>query len=205
ARDAEGNLTQSAINTVIVAGGEECSGEETDQVETGTGWSLLCSRISFNAADKLSNADKFVSAWKWENGGWAVYLSGGGTQAYAESKGFAVLSTINPGEGFWVNSVGSETLSISGTPATGSLSLTQGWNLAGLKSDQGKSITDLISGNETIIVSVWKWQDGGWAVYLPGEDDGGAAYAAGKGFSPLGDVNPGEGFWVNATQQTTLP
>ena len=33
---------------------------------------------------------------------WAVYLPPGGTEAYAAVKGFQVLSTINPGEGFWV-------------------------------------------------------------------------------------------------------
>jgi len=204
ARDAEGNITQSAINIVNVFGGEECPGEEFENLETGTGWSLLSSRISFYAADKFSDGDKFSSVWKWENGGWAVYLPDGGTQAYADSKDFGVLSTINPGEGFWVNSAGSETISISGTPSTGSLSLSLGWNLVGLKSDQSRTIKDLTSGNEANIASVWKWKDDGWAVYLPGEEEGGAAYAQSKDFSLLGDINPGEGFWVNATQQTTL-
>lgn len=43
---------------------------------------------------------------------------------------------------------------------------------------------------------------GAWAaVYLPGQDDGGTEYAQSKGFSVLENINPGEGFWINATQQ----
>ncbi|RLB89871.1 MAG: hypothetical protein DRH26_10720, partial [Deltaproteobacteria bacterium] len=178
---------------------------KTVNLSLNKGWNLLSSDIAFSVTDKLSDDSKFASVWKWEGGGWAVYLPGEETQGdYAGSKGFTVLSTISPGAGFWVNSVGSQTLSISGAPATGSLTLTSGWNLVGLKSDQGKTVTALISGNQGNIASVWKWKSGGWAVYLPGEDDGGADYADSKGFTVLSNIEPGEGCWVNATQQTTL-
>jgi len=172
-------------------------------IELIQGWNLLSSRIAITASETFSDETKFKSVWKWESGAWAVYLPGQDTQAYATAKGFSVLSTISPGEGFWVNSVGSETLSISGTPITGSLSLTSGWNLVGLKSVQSETVTSLISGDEANIASLWKWESGAWAVYLPGEETQGD-YAESKGFSVLGDINPGEGFWVNATQQITL-
>ena len=51
-----------------------------------------------------------------------------------------------------------------------------------------------------MIISLWKWAGDTWAVYLPGEDDGGVAYADSKGFDLLSTVNPGEGFWVNCTE-----
>ena len=57
----------------------------------------------------------------------------------------------------------------------------------------------------TSISTAWKWVDGNWAVYLPGEDDGGAAYAQSNGFAPLENINPGEGFWVNCPQAGVLP
>jgi hypothetical protein len=45
-----------------------------------------------------------VSVWKWENNTWAVSLPGEATPgAYAEGKGFAILGTIKPGQGFWVH------------------------------------------------------------------------------------------------------
>jgi len=201
--------------TLMVTDDQGATGSYSKMISVGTvlsgtdleiiqGWNLLSSDIAFSVTDKLSDDSKFASVWKWESGGWAVYLPGGGTQTYADSKGFSVLSTINPGEGFWVNSVGSETISIEGTPTTGSLTLTPGWNLVGLKSDQGVAVTTLISGNEANIASLWKWESGAWAVYLPGESDGGAAYAVSKGFTVLTSIEPGEGFWVNATQQITL-
>jgi len=104
-QDAEGNIAQSAINTVVVYGGEDCPGEGSIDLVTGSGWSLLSSRIGFNVSAKLSDGSKFVSAWKWKDGGWAVYLpgEGDGGAAYAAAKGFDTLSSINSGEGFWVN------------------------------------------------------------------------------------------------------
>ena len=72
------------------------------------------------------------------------------------------------------------------------------------KSNQAKSITNLISGNEDKIASVWKWENNNWAVYLPGEDDGGASYAESKGFELIEEINPREGFWVNCTEAIML-
>jgi len=114
----------------------------------------------------------------------------------------ADLITAEDQEQEKVNSVGSETLSISGTPVTGSLSLSQGWNLVGLKSNESKSITDLISENENNIASIWKWESGAWAVYLPNQNT--QAYADSKGFAVLEDIEPGEGFWVNCSQAVEL-
>jgi plastocyanin len=193
---------ENNCSALVTVGGTD------EQIEMGVaaGWNLLSSRLSLSVGEKFSDGDKFSSVWKWQDEGWAVYLPGesDGGAAYASAKGFTVLTTIHPGEGFWVNATAPETVTISGIAASGSLFLSDGWNLAGLKGDQGKSVTSLISGNENNIASIWKWQSGGWAVYLPGEDDGGQAYAAGKSFAVLTSIEPGEGFWVNATQQITL-
>ncbi len=177
---------------------------ESISISLTPGWNLVSSGTGFDAADKLSDKEAFKSVWKWENNKWAVYLPGLKTSDYAGSKEFNVLDTINPGEGFWVNSVGSETISIPGTQETGSLTLTQGWNLVGLRDSETKTITDLITGNEQQITSIWKWTGNNWAVYLPGEEDGGASYAQGKDFILLEDIHPGEGFWVNTTQDIVL-
>jgi len=116
-----------------------------------------------------------------------------------------MLLTITPGEGFWINSNKAQTLNVTGTqPADTSCSLTEGWNLIGLKSDEAESIADFVASNETKITSVWKWKDGAWAVCLPGQADSGASYAESKGFSLLSDIEPGEGFWVNCTKAVTL-
>jgi hypothetical protein len=180
-------------------------------IDMSSGWNLINSYLEPEnpdiAALFFGIEDQIVSLWKWEDGKWAVYLMGqeDGGAAYAENKGFILLQEIHAGEGFWTNNTDSQYLTVSGTePSDTSLALVSGWNLIGLKSDAAKSISDFVSGNEIKISSVWKWDNGKWAVYLPDEDDGGAAYAKSKGFSLLDEINPGEGFWVNCMEGITL-
>ena len=153
--------------------------------------------------DKFFDNNKYVSVWKWKNNKWVVYLPGQDTSTYANEKGFDILSSINPGEGFWVNNLLSKQVLIAGTPVEDNLTMIQGWNLMGLKSNQTKSITALISGNETKIISIWKWVDK-WAVCILGDEDSGLGYATSKGFQFLEEINPGEGFWVNYNEEMTL-
>ena len=204
-RDKSGNVISSPAQEFVATGGSDCG------QDISSGWNLLS--LPKAPTDKTVEAifgdikDNITSVWKWVDNKWAVYLPGAtdGGVSYAAAKGFNPLEGIGCGEGFWVNSDTAQTLTVSGTqPVDTSCNLTEGWNLMGLKSIQGKSITDLVSGNETKIVSIWKWDSGTWAVYLPGEADGGAAYAAGKGFNELSIINPGEGFWMNCTEAVTL-
>lgn len=170
--------------------------QEQVTLSVKSGWSLLSSTIAFQVDAVFSDAQQISSVWKWENGSWAVYLPGETNQgSYAQGKGFAVLSAINPGEGFWVNSVSSTSVLIPGTPVYGQLTFTQGWNLVGLKSDKAMSVTDLVAGQG--ITSLWAWQGGTWAVFLPGEADSGKSYAQAKGFGFLSTIGVGEGLWVN--------
>jgi len=206
AMDTEGNIVNSEQKIVTITGANP-----TCQISLAEGWNLIgfCrepidSSINVVLADIKDN---IASTWKWVDGNWAVYLPNEFDEgaSYASSKGFGQLTELGCGEGFWVNSSIAQALNVSGTqPSDTSCLLTEGWNLIGLKSSETKSITDLVSGNEGNIASVWKWKNNKWAVYLPGEDDGGDAYAQSKGFSVLGDINPGEGFWVNCMQAMEL-
>jgi hypothetical protein len=180
-------------------------------IDMSSGWNLINSYLEPENPEIASIffgiEDQIVSLWKWEDGKWAVYLMGeeDGGAAYSKSKGFVLLQEIHAGEGFWTNITDSQYLTVSGTePSVTALALVSGWNLIGLKSDEAKSIADFVSGNETEIASVWKWDNGKWAVYLPAQADGGAAYAESKGFTLLENINPGEGFWVNCMENITL-
>lgn len=162
------------------------------------GWNLLGSRAAISAGSMFANDGAFVSVWKWQNGTWAVFLPGQNSAAYADSKGFAVLSAIAPGEGFWLNSKVASTLTVSGDEVTTeTLTLYPGWNLKSLTVPGAVEVSSCL-GEADKIASVWKWQAGSWAVYLPGDGDGGAQYAAGKGFFTLQTITEGEGFWVNS-------
>ena len=177
----------------------------TKKISLVKGWNLISSPLqptSTDTTDVLSGVSSCVSAWKWVGGGnWAVYLADGNnaTETYAASKGFKVLSTINAGEGLWINASDADALNITGeSPSSSSIYYEDGWNLVGLKESGPKNITDVIPGDA---VSAWSWNasDMKWRVWLPtGLDD----YCSSKGFDKLSTVNNTDGFWVNTTKGT---
>lgn len=103
------------------------------------------------------------------------------------------------------STTGSSSTTVSTTTTTTlpafTIPLTQGWNLVGSRTPIIK--TDQTFADQGQFVSVWKWLDSGWAVFLAGEELPGT-YAQGKGFSPLTAIDPGEGFWVNAVKDGQL-
>ncbi len=197
--DEEYTFTVTAELTLF-ANFEKEEQTETIFIEILEGCNLISSRVAFDAKDVFEANQSIVSVWKWEGGGWAVLLPGEDDPgAYAASKGFEELVSLSPGEGFWVNTDQDQPLEMEGSISSEtSVSLTQGWNLKGLKQDYTVTVNELVNSVNDPVVSLWKWADGGWAVYLPGDNDGGISYADSKGFTPLTDISPGEGFWVNA-------
>ena len=148
-------------------------------------WNLVCSRVPITVSTTFASGDNFKSVWKWENSKWAVYLPGDidGGDAYAGTKGFNVLSTISPGEGFWINSTGSQDVTVDGTAQTSNtLSLIAGWNLIGATISSSITAGTVFS-DSTKFTSVWNWDavNSKWSVYLPGENTSGE-YAQSKGF-----------------------
>ncbi len=89
--------------TVSVSGDEVLS----DTISLSEGWNLkgLQSHDPIDVEDVFSG--KQWTVWKWaeDDNNWAVYIAylEDGGAAYAEAKGFNLLKTISPGEGFWVN------------------------------------------------------------------------------------------------------
>jgi len=84
------------------------------------------------------------------------------------------------------------------------VSLSSGWNLISPNNFKAKTILSVFGDDLTKIVSVWTWSGNSWKVYLPQEDDNGAAYAAGKGFDLLDEIPKNSGIWVNALEAFTL-
>lgn len=84
--------------------------------------------------------------------------------------------------------------------------LVTGWNLLG-NSASGSLDVATAFGNAAQVTTVWKWlpAKSKWAFYTPVQTDGGAAYAAGKGYDFLTSIGGGEGFWVNAKSAFTAP
>ncbi len=197
AKDSNGMVVASPPQAFDV------SGKPCDfSTEVAPSWNLLSLPLTpvdpavGKVLAQIQNA--LTSVWKWENGTWSVYLPGiaDGGASYASGKGFGLLATLHSGEGFWVNSSVAVQLAVPGTLANGAVTLSSGWNLVGSKSSQAVTVEDVMAVNPQI-VSIWKWENESWSVYLPGEEDKGESYAMSKGFGQFTTIYPGEGFWVN--------
>lgn len=88
-----------------------------------------------------------------------------------------------------------------GAQAQTTAALVAGWNLIGNGSTATLNVASTaLFGDSGKVTTVWKWVPASsrWAFYTPNQTDGGAAYAASKGYDFLTTISGGEGFWVNA-------
>jgi len=186
------------------------------------GWNLLGNSLStaLPVSPTLSDTAVVTTVWKWDaaNTGWQFYapsMDATTLQTYATSKGYGVLSSINPGEGYWVNAKVAATLANqTGTAfSLGAANLLPGWNLVATGHDVTPSAFNLsLSATPPAtgviplnLTTLWAWDTSAaqWYFYAPGlEANGGlGAYTTGKGyldFSAAGKtLGNGIGFWVN--------
>ncbi len=79
------------------------------QAQLYAGWNLIGNgtAAALDVATLFGDPAKVITVWKWISGakpGWAFYASqSDNVAAYAAAKGYALLTTIYAGEGFWVN------------------------------------------------------------------------------------------------------
>ena len=221
------NVTVTATN----AGG---TGSMTVTITTTTlaattlnlnpGWNLLGNTgspaIAVQTDPSLSDSNKVTTVWKWnaQAAGWAFYapsLAAGGTLAtYAAGKGYQVLSTIEPGEGFWVNAAQAFTLTRTGiTPFTlgptytGASGLVFGWNLVATSDVLSPPQIDTALGGTVgapSFISMWAWSNSSsqWYFYAPSLAANGTlpAYIISKQYLDFATLpaSPGLGFWLSS-------
>lgn len=194
-------------------------------VPLATGWNLVGTGAggTVSVASVLGDASKVTSVWKWlrDTARWAFYApaldaQGGSALAdYAANKGFAVLSTIDPGEGFWVNAKTVFTLPLPAGTAVSAESfqttLVTGWNLVATGDkltpaafNNGLSVTSPQPGVTPInVITLWTWDSllSNWYFFAPSKQADGSlpAYILSKGYLSFGakTLDPAMGFWVN--------
>jgi alpha-tubulin suppressor-like RCC1 family protein len=208
------NATGAAAPSCIVPGSSVSYSLSLPQ-----GWSLLGNSLNQALFVALLYGDptSVISVWKWDAGalGWQFYtplMDAATLQTYASSKGYGVLSTINPGDGYWVNAKASPTLSTQSGASfvLTSPNLANGWNLAATGIDVTPSTFNAnlkASLPGTGVTTLWAWDNPSsrWYFYAPSlEAQGGTVlsdYIAGKGYLDFTSNNKtlgnGTGFWVN--------
>ncbi len=200
------------------------------------GWNLIGngSDTAFSVEDVFGQNDQVSSIWKWVFKGrvpgirypaWAFRsstLSDKG-QAYAGSRGYELLSTVNPGEAFWVQAKSAFSVTLPGAPLPasaftpagvpavpggGSLALERGWSLIATGEDLSpEQFHAAVGGSASKLVSLWAWDAGAgkWLFYAPElQQRGGAVlsdYANRRGYRDFLQngkrLLPGTGFWVH--------
>lgn len=172
------------------------------------GWNLVSNsgNSAIDVATTLADSAKLGSVWKWSTSKkkWAFYAPSLTPQElldYASTQGFDVLTLIQGGEGFWIQSKVSTLVEL---PAGTSVSATTvesafvaGWNLAGVGEPRSPPDFDALS--------LWAWEPvkGVWYFYAGSLDTAGTLAASIKNsgyidFATAGKkLVQGTGFWVD--------
>ncbi|MCF8212225.1 MAG: choice-of-anchor D domain-containing protein [Rhodoferax sp.] len=194
------------------------------------GWNLVGNSVHtpFTVASVFSDTDRVNTVWKWSasNSKWAFYtpsLADGGAE-YAATKGYEALTTIEPGDGFWVNSRAAfSTLLPAGSVLLSSefqdqvdikgSRLSPGWNLVAT----GDVVTPSVfnrnlstipptpSVTDVNLTTLWAWDNpaSAWYFYAPSLEASGSLmnYIRDKGYLDFytnrKTLEVGTGFWVN--------
>ena len=183
------------------------------------GWNLLGNSLDqvLSVVSLYGDPASVTSVWKWDVStfGWQFYtpqMDAATLQTYASGKGYGVLTTINPGEGYWVNA---KAQPAAGTQSGTSFALTlvnlaKGWNLVATGIDLTPSAFNAnlkasLFGSD--VTTLWAWDNASsrWYFYAPLlEAQGGTAlsdYIANKNYLNFSSNNKtlgnGTGFWVN--------
>ena len=181
-------------------------------INLAAGWNLAGNSVNapLDVATTFTNSTNVTSIWKWlpNTNRWAFYSpnESDGGQAYASSKGYEFLSTINAGEGFWVDAKAPSTVLLPvGTAVTGTSfqGLSSGWHLI----STGDTKTTDAFNTDVAVTTLWTWDNAQskWYFYAPSlRTQGGSAlsdYIKTNGyldFTSAGKtLGPGVGFWVN--------
>ena len=216
-----GSGTSTATGSTTSTG-TGVGGGSGSSISLVSGWNLVGNStttamdVSFYFGDKA----KVTSVWAWSasTSTWAFYspaLSDGGV-AYAATKGYTALTSIQPGAGFWVNAASAQTVTLPpGSPYVSSFfidNLPSGWSLNSIGDsltprsfNNSLSITPPSVGSVTaMFVTLWAWdaKTSAWYFYAPSLDDSKSSlstYITSKGYKDFGTnvLSPGTGFWIN--------
>jgi hypothetical protein len=128
----------------------------------------------------------------------AVYAyTGQGYQTFIPGESGNDLTSINAGKGYWIYMEDAATLSIEGSAASKSVSLSEGWNLVGYNSTTSAQISSALSSIAGKYEAVYAFDSAAnsYKSHIPG------------GESDLTQLEPGKGYWIYMTQSSnwTLP
>jgi hypothetical protein len=158
-----------------------------------SGWSLN-SVIRNNSINvETLDTDNVSTVWKWGGSYWKIWSPDLNIKELIKNYGLALINSINPGEGFWLNLKGAVDLPVFGEEYGSELiKLNKGWNLVGT----GKNIAeDNILSSFPDIKTLWQWNGKSWNIWS--EDNNTIQIITSYGIGTVENLKKGEGFWIN--------
>ena len=223
-----GTTTTTQTSGSVTGGGTGSSATASTPINLFKGWNLIGNGYSTTVDVSNAFGDKSLvtTVWKWlaDKAAWAFYapsLTSTQLQTYAQSKGYEVLSTLNAGEGFWVNAVTDWTLtpnvadlnkvSSADFAASGGKPLRQGWSLIATGDNPTPAAFNLTlsatppaaGSTPSNVISLWAWDapQASWQFFAPSLQANGTleSYIQSKQYKSFGSnsLSPATGFWVN--------
>ncbi len=179
----------------------------TQVINLYAGWNLISIQIgstlpvaSFKA--NLNYPERLIEIWGYQPSGdptvpgsWKTYQPQ--VVSYPND-----LATVDAGRGYWVHVTQASVLTLTGIPWDGSVGLSSGWNLVGfpglsLSSNQTLDLSSVFGSNYSSIQQVWTFDAS--AQKFTGYD-----ITAIPVVKDLASVIPAQGYWVYATQATSI-
>ena len=188
-----------------------------------SGWNLVGnnSTSAINVATTFADTSKITTVWKWNKttGKWAFYaptMDNTALATYAASRGYEILSTISPKEGYWINGSSGTVVTPEGTNVPTGNELSSGWNLvvgtAGNTPGQLASTLNIgLNSAGQQVSTIWAWDTASskWKFFSPTlAAQGGTAladYISSKGYKAFDFISASDGVWVNVETSTTPP
>ena len=213
--------------SVLIYGREAKAQSSTSSISVLYGWNLLGNGVNapISVPTVFGNSSNVSTIWKWDaaSSKWAFYtpsLPDGGA-SYAAAQGYENLTTINPGDGYWINAKAAFTFttsaasiySASNFSPTSPTALLGSWNLiavgdailpAVLNASYSASAPSAGSYSANV-TSIWAWDatKAKWYFYSPVLDNAGTLqkFLTDQGYLDFSTNNlklqNGIGFWVN--------
>ncbi len=177
-----------------------------------TGWTLLGNSLTtpIDVQQTFGAQPSVTSVWTWNSskGSWSFYApslaNAGELGTYASGKGYGVLTTIQPGEGYWVNNSSALPLELGSQAGTGfsltSTNLVAGWNLSATA--DSLSVSDLAI-QLSNVTTLWAWDSAktNWLFHAPSLASSGdlASYISSRNYLDFAatPIAAGQGIWIN--------
>lgn len=189
------------IPIAIVASGMLFSLSANQTLNLDPNWNLIGTYV--NEANLTDVGNNINIAWKWKNNKWEAFSPNSVINELLKKKNIQTFTTVNSGEGFWVNVPSKTSVTFTGEPTNSKLQIAEGWNLLTLTSDQDVSV-DYFNNVKTI----WKWDSKNqkWAVYSPDANLQSKISMLVKNgtLETFNVLHPGEGFWVYTSSSSSV-